>query len=87
MPYDIQTEKSALKALKKLPNNVIKTIWKEIGILRHNPRPPGCKKLKGQDNLFRIRAGDYRIVYQVQDKVLIVLIIRIGDRKEIYRDF
>ncbi len=53
--------------------------------LAANPRPKGVKKLTGLDNLYRIRAGDYRIVYQIRDDRLIVLVVRIGHRKDVYR--
>jgi mRNA interferase RelE/StbE len=85
MPYAVNIEKSALKVLKKLPRNFIAMIWKEIVSLERNPRPSGHKKLKGHQSLYRIRCGNYRIIYEIQDKVLVVLVIRIGDRKEVYR--
>jgi len=53
--------------------------------LANTPRPPGCDKLAGVDNLYRVRVGDSRIVYQVQDQVLIVLVVKIGHRREVYR--
>ena len=49
------------------------------------PRPPGCDKLTGPEDLYRIRVGDYRIVYQVRDEVLLVLVVKIGHRREVYR--
>ena len=53
--------------------------------LAENPRPPGCLKLSGEESLWRIRVGDYRVVYQVQDAVLLVLVVKLGHRREIYR--
>ena len=53
--------------------------------LAANPRPRGVKKLTGLDDLYRIRVADYRIVYQIQDDRLIVLVVRIGHRKDVYR--
>ncbi len=53
--------------------------------LSDNPRPPGCKKLKGEDNLWRIRVGDYRVVFAIYDDVLFVLVARIAHRRESYR--
>ncbi len=53
--------------------------------LASQPRPPGCDKLVGQGNLYRIRVGDYRVVYQVRDEVLLVLVVKIGHRREVYR--
>ena len=86
MSYSIQIKKSALKELYKLPKDISRQVAKDINELATNPRPPGCKKLKGADNLYRIRSGNYRIVYQVFDKVLLVLVVLIGDRKDIYRN-
>ena len=53
--------------------------------LANDPRPPGCGKLAGLENLYRIRVGDYRIVYQIRDEVLLVLVVKIGHRREVYR--
>ena len=50
-----------------------------------DPRPPGCVKLQGESELYRVRVGDHRIVYQIQDAALVVLVVRIGNRREIYR--
>jgi mRNA interferase RelE/StbE len=85
MRYSVQIEKSSLKALKKLPKGIVGILSGHINSLQNNPRPSGCKKLKGVD-LYRIRAGNYRVVYQIHDKILVVLIVAIGNRKEIYRN-
>ncbi|HOC57210.1 MAG TPA: type II toxin-antitoxin system RelE/ParE family toxin [Verrucomicrobiota bacterium] len=53
--------------------------------LASQPRPPGCDKLAGPENLYRIRVGDFRIVYQIRDEVLLVLVVKIGHRREVYR--
>ncbi|MBD3421942.1 MAG: type II toxin-antitoxin system RelE/ParE family toxin [Chitinivibrionales bacterium] len=87
LPYSIQIEKAALKSLKKLPVDEVKNIARSIDGLKKQPRPDGCKKLKGQQNLYRIRSGDYRIIYEVRDNVLLVLVVLIGNRKDIYRKF
>jgi mRNA interferase RelE/StbE len=50
------------------------------------PRPPGCVKLTGYPNLYRIRVGNYRIVYEIQDAKLIIIVITVADRKDVYRD-
>ena len=52
--------------------------------LRHNPRPPGCKKLQGRPG-YRVRVGDYRLIYEIHDNRLLIVVIDIGDRKDIYR--
>ena len=83
--YTVQIKKSALKVLRKLPTTVSKSLAKTINFLEKTPRPKGCKKLKGNENLYRIQQGDYRIIYQVQDSVLIILIVIVGHRKMIYR--
>jgi len=57
----------------------------QIDRLEEDPRPRGCEKLSGGDDLYRIRVGDYRIVYQVQDRVLVVLVVRVGHRRDVYR--
>jgi len=61
-------------------------IRKDIDSLAHNPRPPGATAMQGTERgLIRIRVGDYRVVYQVKDRELIVLVVRIGHRREVYR--
>jgi mRNA interferase RelE/StbE len=84
MIYEIEIERSALKALEKLPlkdrNKVINTIER----LASNPRPAGAKKLTGRDG-WRIRIGDYRVIYEIKDRICYILVLDIGHRKEIYR--
>jgi len=84
--YKLELLPSAKHALKALPEKIQKQIDREILSLSENPRPYGVKKLKGKADFYRIRSGDYRIVYQIKDDVLTVLIIRIGHRKEIYQN-
>ncbi len=85
--YRIEYNKRYLKDLEKIPKYAQKQILKEIQELAYDPRPDGCKKLQGSDKvpLYRIRCGDYRVVYTINDHVLLVLVIEIGHRKEIYR--
>ncbi len=84
--YSITIKKSAAKELEHLPGNIIKKITQEIYHLAENPRPAGSKKLKGSsENLWRIRIGDYRIVYLIEDTIKIIDIRKIGHRKDIYR--
>ena len=59
-------------------------IFDKIYTLELDPRPSGCKKLKGEEHLYRVRIGDYRVLYDVLDDVLVVLVITIGDRKDVY---
>jgi len=58
---------------------------RKIDALAENPRPPGAEKLKGAKDLWRVRAGDYRVLYTIRDDVLVVLVIRVGHRREVYR--
>ncbi len=83
MPYQIQIRKSAQKQLDKLSDDIAENLLDAIEELAVNPRPNGCKKLKGRSG-YRIRKGDYRIIYDIYDDVLIVDIIAAGHRKEIY---
>ena len=85
MTYSILLAPPAERQLKSLTESVQKRIVKRLKSLRENPRPQGAKKLAGEDDLYRVREGDYRIIYTIQDKELIVLVVKIGDRKEVYR--
>ena len=85
MAYSILLAPPAERQLKSLTNSVQKRIVKRLKSLRENPRPQGVKKLAGEEDLYRIREGTYRIIYTIQDKELIVLVVKIGDRKEVYR--
>jgi mRNA interferase RelE/StbE len=82
--YQIFINKSASKELSKLPLNAIDRIQQAINALATDPRPDNCKKLKGFKGLYRIWADDYRIIYRIEDSTLIIEVIRIGDRKDIY---
>jgi len=84
MSWDLQIERRAQKALKKISNPYKTNLIQAIDRLSDNPRPDGCNKLKGSESLWRIRVNDYRIVYQIKDEHLLILIIRIGHRKDIY---
>ena len=85
MAYAILLDPPAERQLKALTESTQKRIVKRLKSLQHNPRLQGVKKLAGEDGLYRIREGSYRIIYKVQDKELIVLVVKIGDRKEVYR--
>jgi mRNA interferase RelE/StbE len=85
-PYRVQFLPRAERDLAGLPRDVQERIEAKIQLLAANPRPPGVEKLAGQGSLYRVRAGDYRIVYSVIDDVLLVLVVRIGHRGEVYRE-
>lgn len=82
--YKIEIKKSAIKELSGIPKNDLKKIISRIKKLATNPRPEGCEKLSGQE-LYRVRQGRYRILYSIQDDVLVVCVIKIGHRKDVYR--
>jgi mRNA interferase RelE/StbE len=82
--YNVAVPHSVAKQIKKLPQQVIKRVLKEIDGLGNNPRPLHYKKLIGED-LFRIRVGDYRVIYAIDDTQRCVVIVRVGHRREVYR--
>ena len=81
--YTVLILPSAQKQLNKLPNAIATRIEDKMMELEQDPRPPGCKKLKGRD-AYRIRIGDYRVIYEIHDGRLVVTVITIGHRKEVY---
>jgi mRNA interferase RelE/StbE len=86
MSYRIELIRIAVKQLTQLPPRIQIKIKNQINKLQHDPRPDGVKKLSGEDGIYRIKvAKDYRVVYQIKDDQLIVLIIKIGYRKDAYR--
>ena len=87
MAYRVDIADSALKALRKTPDRDARRIDGAILALADTPRPSGAKKLQGDDDLYRVRVGDYRIVYAIRDAVLLllVLVVRIAHRRDVYR--
>ena len=82
--YKISTRKPVLKELEDIPKKDLQKVLKKIQALSANPRPQGSQKLSNKER-YRIRHGNYRIVYSVQDKELTINIVKIGHRKEVYR--
>jgi mRNA interferase RelE/StbE len=82
--YRVALASSAEKELHRLPKKVISRIIPRLEQLASAPRPPGCKKLKGGENEWRIRVGDYRIVYVIDDAGRTVDVTRIAHRREVY---
>lgn len=85
MKYTILYKRSASEELLQLPANIAHKVKAAINNLSENPRPQGCKKLKGSFNEYRIRLGNYRVIYTISKTVLIVTIIKIAHRKDVYR--
>ncbi|MCA1659084.1 MAG: type II toxin-antitoxin system RelE/ParE family toxin [Verrucomicrobiaceae bacterium] len=83
--YTVEFRRSAEKDLRRLEPAVQRRVLRAADALADNPRPNGCRKLQGSENAFRIRVGDYRVIYTVDDAVLIVAIERVRHRREVYR--
>jgi mRNA interferase RelE/StbE len=83
--YSIEFTPAALRYLKSLPRDVQKRIGNKIDSLSQNPRSAGVVANKGGEGLLRLRLGVYRVIYRVEDDRLVVLVIRVGHRKEVYR--
>ena len=85
MNYRIEFTRKAAKLFKKLSNADKQRLKPKIDALAKNPRPSGVVKLSGEDDLYRVRVGDYRIIYSIKDNRLLVLVVKIGHRRNIYR--
>jgi mRNA interferase RelE/StbE len=84
--YEVQLTRRAARDLAAVPESDRKRIARKIDRLEDDPRPTGCRKLAGSEDLYRIRSGDYRIVYQLQGEVLVVLVVLIRRRDRAYDD-
>lgn len=85
MAYRVELTPRARRDLKSLPREVQDRLRSHIDALAQNPRPHGIKKLSGEEDTYRIRVGAYRIFYQIQDRVLLVLVVKIAPRRNAYR--
>lgn len=85
MPYAINYAPSAAKAISKLDKSTARRLLTAIESLATDPRPSGCIQLNGGAGEFRIRVGDYRIIYDIRDDELLVLVLSLGHRREMYR--
>ncbi len=83
--HRVQIARRAVKALDALPRKEQQRVRAAIDLLGETPRPPGCVALTGEASAYRVRVGDYRIVYEVHDAVLLVQVVRVGHRREVYR--
>lgn len=85
MSYQVTITADARKELKRLPRAVVVRITRKLVALGEDPRPPGCLKLKGNEGImWRVRVGDYRILYTIEDELRVVDIRKIGNRREVY---
>ncbi|AZL09759.1 type II toxin-antitoxin system RelE family toxin [Brevibacterium aurantiacum] len=85
MSYSISYVSSAAKTLRKLDKPVARRLLATISQLAEDPRPAGCIQLKGGDGELRIRVGEYRVIYEIYGGELLVLVLRVGHRREVYR--
>ena len=85
MTYSVRLSAAAQRDLDRLDTATTERVLRRIELLAANPRPHGVEKMAGPDDLYRVRAGDWRIIYQIADRVLSVLVVKIGHRREVYR--
>ncbi len=83
--YEVQFRKSVSKDLDPIPRRDVQRIVAAIAALADNPRPPQAAKLTGSEK-YRLRCGVYRVLYEIRDDVLIVCVVKVGHRKDVYRD-
>lgn len=83
--FTVRFSPSATKELEALPAEIQERVERAVVPLADNPRPLGSRKLKGADNQYRIRVGRYRVIYEIHEKEVVVLIVRISHRKDAYR--
>jgi mRNA interferase RelE/StbE len=83
--YEIHLSSAAVQDYKKIPESEIEKINRTIDLLETNPRPAGYKKLQNR-NAYRVRSGNYRIIYEIKDRELIILVIRVRHRSDVYKN-
>ena len=86
MSYEVQILPKAARQIKALSVDVRQDITLMIQTLGSEPRPIGVKKLSGEKDIYRVRVGSYRVLYRIIDKVLVVVVVSVGHRREVYRD-
>ena len=82
--YSVRVDQTVIEYISDLPKKVQRQIIKKIDSLANNPRPQNIKPIKGADGFYRVRSGDYRIIYSVDDKKVYVYVVAMGDRKSVY---
>lgn len=81
--YRIELRPAALRSLRKLDPQIRRRVQGAIALLADDPRPPATRKLKGRD-AFRVRVGDYRVIYTIEDEVLLIVVVTLGHRRDVY---
>lgn len=82
--FEIRFRESVAKDLRHLPNKDVRRILKRIDALRNEPRPTGCEKLSAQER-YRVRQGVYRIIYEIKNEELVIIVVKVGHRREVYK--
>lgn len=85
MAYRITIDPAALREMKKIPPKIRQQIVHAIDALSGDPRPDGARKLTGSRSSYRIRVGEYRVLYRITDRELLVLVVKVGHRRDVYR--
>jgi mRNA interferase RelE/StbE len=83
--YSVEFRRSADKELGQLDARVRARLLRTIAALADDPRPPGVKRLAGAEDLWRVRVGDYRVVYEIREDEVLILVVRVAHRREVYR--
>lgn len=83
--YTVEIARRAVRSIAGLPRKEQQRVRAAIDLLADEPRPPGCIALTGEDSVYRVRVGDYRILYEVIDTRLVVQVVRVGHRRDVYR--
>jgi mRNA interferase RelE/StbE len=83
--YEVEIAPAAKRQIKKLPYDIQQKVVAKLEELAFEPRPDGVKKLEGSDNLYRVRLGKYRIIYEIQDGLLLVTVVKVKHRSDVYR--
>ncbi|MCC7089176.1 MAG: type II toxin-antitoxin system RelE/ParE family toxin [Dehalococcoidia bacterium] len=84
MKYTVRIDRHAERQVRRLPPSVRERVLRAAYALADDPRPPGVRKMRGADLRYRIRVGDYRVIYEIHDNVLLVLVVEVGNRREVY---
>jgi len=87
MKYSVEFRPTVLKSIKRLPKKDLQRIKKKIDELAENLPEPTTTKMKGGNSFHKVRSGDYRIIYEIQDDRLVILVVKIGHRKDVYKKF
>ena len=83
--YRIEVSATAERQIRKLPRADQLRVVRAVQALSTDPRPPGCRKLSGYEDVFRVRIGRYRVLYSIEGRRLVIILLKVGDRKDIYR--